>query len=332
MEPVSRHEAEDHHRYLTQDTPAVTHHVFADATVAGQGTVVTADGRMVHESAQEFLGGGYAPDGFAAVPGGKFRLNPTIHRAVSTPSLLAQRPWADNFGHFLVDAAALVTLADRLALPSGWQIVIAHFADPRTRAIAHEVLGVLARGVPVVEHGNAEVWRFEQLHYVSPVQVPSAMKRPETLAMLRAALLRGYGERAVANRRLFVSRGPDALRKLDNEHEVAAICRARGFEVVRPDLEPMGEQAALFRSAAFVVGVKGAALTNLMFGPAGSTALVLTPGDFPDPFFWDVCAQTGIRYAEMAGVRTTNLPRGHNSFRIDPARFASLLDRLLGSV
>ena len=328
MASASRDEAELAFAQLAQDVPAVTHHVMADAAVVGQGTVVTADGRVVYEAAYEFLRPGNVPDGLERAGGG-LRLKPASVMSVERPSLLAKRPWAQNFGHFLVDAAALVTLADRLGLSSDAQIIITRFENHRLRATAHEVLAVLAPGVLVVEHPDAEVWRVRRLHYLSPTQVPPVEKRPEPLAMLRAAMLRRHRARPGGPRRIFVSRGAGRGRSLVNEDAIVALCRARGFAIVHPELDPIEEQAALFRQASLVVGVKGAALANLLFGTAGATALVLTPADFPDPFFWDLCAHVGIGYAEMAGPLTTDRPRGQNSFAIDPERFAGLLDTLI---
>ncbi len=330
MEATCREQMNLAFAQLAEDAPAVTHHVMADATIVGQGTVVTADHRIVYEAAYEFLRPGNVPDGFERVGNG-FRLKPAIEVSVERPSLLAKRPWAQNFGHFLVDAAALVTLADRLGLPSGWQIIITKFTDPRLRATAHEIMAVLAPGVAVAEHPDDEAWRVHELHYLSPIQRPPITKRPEPLAMLRAALLRRHRGRPGGRRPIFVSRGSGTGRSLVNEHAIVALCAARGFEIVQPGLDPIDEQAALFRQASFVVGVKGAALTNLLFGTAGATALVLTPADFPDPFFWDLCAHTGLRYAEMAGPLTTDLPRGQNSFGIDPVRFERHLDALLAT-
>ena len=315
---------------LDPEFPTVTHHLFARAAVVGQGTVITGDGRIVRESALEFVAPGNVPDGLERDPSGPgYRLKPLPERVVTVPSLLAKRPWAQNFAHFLVDAAALVTLADRIALPSGWQIVITRFESPMLRTVALDTMSTLAPGVPIAEHPDAEIWRFEQLHYVSPVHFPAVRKRPEALAMLRSAMVRRNATRPAGTRRLFVSRGPAALRWLENEPEIFAICAERGFELVRPDQIPIAEQASMFREAAFVIGVKGAGMANLIFATTAATALVLTPADLPEPMFWDIAAHVGVRYAEIAGRCTTTLPQGRNSFIIDPLRFTTMLDSLL---
>ena len=215
MEASSPRDTEVAFAELTQEAPAVTHHTLAQATVVGQGTVISTGDRIVCETTLEFLASGNVPDGLERAGDGPGMLLKTATEVVvERPSLLVKRPWAQNFGHFLVDAAALVTLADRLTLPPDWQIIITRFDDPRLRETAPEVMSMLAPGVTVVEHPDAELWRIRNLHYVSPVNLPPMTKRPETLAMLRTAMVRKHRDRPANKRRIFVSRRPGAVRTL----------------------------------------------------------------------------------------------------------------------
>ena len=130
------------------------------------------------------------------------------------------------------------------------------------------------------------------------------------------------------SRRLFISRGGHPARRLENEAELIAHARRHGYEVVEPQHLDLAGQARLFHGAASVVGVKGAALANLLFCPAGAACLVLSPGDFPDPFFWDLASHAGVTYAELFGRLTgRDRPQSHNGFTIDPVRFADMLPR-----
>jgi capsular polysaccharide biosynthesis protein len=82
---------------------------------------------------------------------------------------------------------------------------------------------------------------------------------------------------------------------------VVGVCRQLGFEVVWPEQYSLREQAALFRSADCVIGVKGAALANIVFCSSATRLFVLSPADWPDPIFWDLAGQRGIAYGEMFG-------------------------------
>jgi capsular polysaccharide biosynthesis protein len=301
--------------------------VLTDAVVAGQGTVVLRDGRLLRDSATEFFADGRLPDGFEGEAGAS-RPSMPVSREIAMPALLLKRPWWRNFGHWLVDSATTLALVSRMAMPEDWCIVVGRQPREEMRRAVADTLATLAPGVPVLEHGDAEAWRFARLHYPSPVHIPPVFKHPEGIASLRALMLRAHLAAPAGTRKLFVTRGAHPMRRLANEADLIAIAEAQGYETVRPETLDLAGQARLFRSAACVVGVKGAALTNLMFCPAGASALLLSPGDFADPFFWDVAGQAGVAYAELFGALTERTRAiGHNAFVIDPARFAALLPR-----
>lgn len=325
LDPGQRATLDEISRACDQPYDAVRCVRLRDALIAGQGSVVTRDGTLVRDSAAEFLAQGMTPDGFTAAADGTLRLPPPCRR-IGPPVLLLKRPWWRNYGHWLIDSAAALGLATRLCPPPTWQLVVGRQESPKMRQVVADSLACLAPGVPVLEHPDNEVWACDELIYFSPLHIPPLFKHPEGLAVLRAQLLRAAPAGGRPARRLFVSRGDHPARRLDNEAELIAIASRHGYEVVEPQRLDLAGQAQLFHAAASVVGVKGAALANLLFCPAGTPCLVLSPGDFPDPFFWDLASHAGVIYAELFGrVTSCDRPQSHNSFRIDPARFAELL-------
>lgn len=299
--------------------------VLKGAFVAGQGSVVTRDGCVVRESVAEFVAHGDVPDGFVGDGAGGLRLSNPPCRRISGPVLLLKRPWWRNYGHWLIDSAAMLALAT-LRLPGPWQAMVGRQESPKMRRVVADTFSCLAPGAEALEHPDGEVWLCDELLYVSPLHVPPLFKHPDGLSTLRARILRRADGAAQPVRRLFVTRGGQGHRRLENEAELAALAVARGYEVVDPlDLDLAG-QARLFRGAASVAGVKGAALANMLFSGAGTRCLVLSPGDFPDPFFWDLACHAGASYAELFGPLTgRGRARGHNSFTADPVRFAAML-------
>jgi capsular polysaccharide biosynthesis protein len=299
-----------------------------DGIVTGQGSVVTRDGHLVRDSVSEFLALGRPPEGFTEADAGRFRLIARTVRRVEGAALLLKRPWWRNYGHWLIDSAATLALASRMRLPADWRIILGRQESPPVRAVVAQTVRLLAPGIAVLEHPDDEIWQVDDLIYPAPVHVPPLFKQPEGLAALRALVLRERLAPPAAHRRLFVSRGAHPARRLENEAELVAIAAEAGYEVVLPERLDLVGQAALFRAAAAVVGVKGAALANILFCAPGASVLVLSPSDFPDPFFWDLAAHAGAAYAELFGRLTArDRPRSHNPFRVDPARFAALLPR-----
>jgi hypothetical protein len=88
----------------------VSRYVLRDAVVTEQGAVLTSGGALVEESCWEFLVHHNLPFGLARTEAAPFRMTETPSRTVTAPSLLLKRPWWRNYGHFLVDAAALFTI------------------------------------------------------------------------------------------------------------------------------------------------------------------------------------------------------------------------------
>jgi hypothetical protein len=79
----------------------------------------------------------------------------------------------------------------------------------------------------------------------------------------------------------------------------------------------------LFQSAACVIGVKGAALTNIVFCSSAARVFVLSPSDWPDPFYWDLAGHLGMEYGEMFGPLVSGDERqSMHRFTIDVDRLA----------
>src|ERR1700743_2907015 len=94
----------------------------------------------------------------------------------------------------------------------------------------------------------------------------------------------------------------------------------------------MAQQAMLFHHAEAILGVKGAAMTNILFAQADCRVMLMSPGTFTDPFFWDIASTRGIAYAELFGATTTKLASlGHNDFHVSLADVAVMIQTTLAA-
>ena len=302
--------------------------LLSDALVIGQGSVVTRNGLLIRESCRAILEQSRTPPGLRPVgPGWICELPEPIHRE-NRISILAKAPWWRNYGHWLVDSAALLALVvDRLR-GNDIQIVVGKQIAPAMRRVVAETLGIVAPGIPVVEHDDSEPVMFSRLYYVTPTSVSPLFKLPDALRALRGKLVTEAPRPA---RRLYVQRDAQGPRTLLNEPDVLRVAASHGFEVVRPERLGLREQAQLFSEAAVVMGVKGAGLTNLVFAPRDSAAVVLSPSNWADSFFWDLAGQLGITYVEVVGGAVDGVAEPPNSpFTIDLARLDEALARATG--
>jgi capsular polysaccharide biosynthesis protein len=111
------------------------------------------------------------------------------------------------------------------------------------------------------------MWHNAPPHYVHPDMT-------ETWDRLGTGLASEIGRSP--HERIFVSRGSGAKhRECRNVAEVEDFFRARGFEVVYPELLSLPEQVALFRDARVIAGFGGSAMFNVMFAKSVETVIVL---------------------------------------------------------
>jgi capsular polysaccharide biosynthesis protein len=201
-----------------------------------------------------------------------------------------------NYGHFLFDVmprldllreADLIDAGTRYFVPAGtaWQ---------------REILA--AWGVPP----DRVLDPVEHPHVVGRLLVTSLpddqLRMPQWVA--DAARLRLLpGDAVKPHRKLYVGRhGGRHSRLLLNETQLLELLAEHGFEDVRPELHGVAEQARMFAEAEIVVGVHGAALSNLVFCSPGARVLELLPADFVDPAIWAITAELcDVEYRYLIG-------------------------------
>jgi Glycosyltransferase 61 len=317
-----------YHRYIqttAQESPAIHCVQMTSAIVTGQGAVITRDSRLFDESCWEFLGHGHVPFGLESDERGVLTrvISPT--REVHRPTLLVKRPWWRNFGHWMVDGAALLAILPDLTLPADYQVVIGAFEEPKMREVVYDTLRVLCPGVDIVEQPDDEMWLFLALYYVTPVHRPPLFKLPAGLRRLRSAFL-PMADRAPQPRRFYIQQDAKPRRRLENELEIIAVCQYFNLEIVQPELLSIQQQISLFNCADIIVGVKGAALTNIIFCNDSAKVMVLSPNDWADPIFWDIAGQLSLRYFELFGpISSKAFGQAQNPFSVDIYDFIDAL-------
>ncbi|WP_455185419.1 glycosyltransferase 61 family protein [Azospirillum palustre] len=108
----------------------------------------------------------------------------------------------------------------------------------------------------------------------------------ETLSWLRETFLGTSDDsRPKGERKLYLSRGNASLRRLLNDGDVVELMMAAGYEIVHPEQLSVAEQVSLFAEASHVVGVHGAAFTNIAFMSPGSKIFEIV-GEFKPPEFY----------------------------------------------
>lgn len=210
---------------------------------------------------------------------------------------------AGNYGHFLFDVmarldllreAGLVDASTRYLVPDGaaWQReILAAWGVPLDRVLA-------PHAHPHVT-GRLLVSSLPDDRLRMPRWVVDSIRRhllPEDLA--------------APSRKLYVGRhGGPHTRRLLNEVALLDLLAPHGFESVRPEDHSVAEQARMFAEAEVIVGVHGAALSNLVFCSPGARVLGLLPADFVDPVFWAITTELrDVEFRYLLGVGPGPVP------------------------
>jgi capsular polysaccharide biosynthesis protein len=228
-----------------------------------------------------------------------------------TPTIVAKRRAAHNYGHFLMEMLPMAIIASRL-IASTEAVYLVHRVPPASQDVifrSFRLMGVSLERLLV--QGFGEPMFFEQLiivrgltehgKYMSPLSVVAVDEMAKKVFDIATTMPgRRYDK-------VFVRRVPGWKRgrALLNEDEVATRLGARGYYVTEPGSLTLEQQIMTFRGARQVVGVCGAAMTNIAFCTRGASATLLFPAMFPDVFFWFIATHKGVAYSEIRGAQQT---------------------------
>jgi capsular polysaccharide biosynthesis protein len=250
---------------------------------------------------------------------------------VTDPVVLLTGPGHLVYGHWLVDFLPKLYL---LSL-AGYRFSRLRFLIPAdTPAFALAWLDLL--GI-----GPGQLLRYDRLANVVVCReliVPTALRfgsRASPLFRQAAAFLTRHVEnrlfrRRSRNRRLFVSRSSNAVtlnnRTLLQREAFEAQARARGFEIVRPEILSIPDQVRLFASADMLCGEYGSGLHGSMFCRPGATIMAARDDGIALGFLQSGIDQTlGHANGYVIGAGT---PQGDGGFSVDEADLALAFDWL----
>lgn|GEM_PF-7020560 len=138
------------------------------------------------------------------------------------------------------------------------------------------------------------------------------------------ALWRAQAPPLRPTRRLFISRRGARSRRCLNEEALMARLAPLGFERLQLEELPPRRQLEAFASAAVVVGVHGAGLTNLVACQEGATLVELLSGDGPFNHYFLMASCLGVRHGHLIGARPDP---ASEDFAVDPDALLALLAR-----
>ena len=136
-------------------------------------------------------------------------------------------------------------------------------------------------------------------------------------------------------RRLYVTRGSGPnTRRLVNEEELWPRLEQRGFVRIDPGTLSVRDQIDHFAAADVVVGLHGAALTNLVFLKPGARVLNLFAPGYVKHCYWAICdgiPDVTYHYLVGQGRAPRRMNKIMQDIRVDAATLDAAVDRLLAA-
>jgi capsular polysaccharide biosynthesis protein len=138
--------------------------------------------------------------------------------------------------------------------------------------------------------------RCDELYFLDGISQHGTYLSPLTIGALEVL---ATSVPAGPRRKLLVVRNGARHRRLLNQDEIVRRMAAHGYTVIDPGTMTLAEQISTFAGAERVVGVLGAAMTNIAFCPAGTPVAIITHAYFPDTFFWFIANIKKMPYLEV---------------------------------
>ncbi|BBH17675.1 hypothetical protein Back2_19620 [Nocardioides baekrokdamisoli] len=254
---------------------------------------------------------------------------PEITDVEGSVAVLAARGGGANYYHFLLDVLPRIGVleqsfgdkADRWFLPQSTRY--------------HRELVRLGGwdSNELINSSIAGAVRAERL-LVPSLPNDNEITPPWVVEWLRDRFLTGDTDARAS--RIYVTRGTAKnTRRYDQEAEIWPELERRGFVRVDPGTLSVREQIDTFAAADVVIGVHGAALTNLVWSPAGVRVLHLMGPTFVKHCFQSLVDNvSGSQYRYLIGDGPAVPPGGSmtglmSDISIDPAVLLAELDQLL---
>lgn len=285
----------------TAELPAAHIVTLENATLYQNGYIRTTDGRIIAES----------------ITNAKNVTPPDMNAVKDMPGSLAllRKPGDNNFGHWLLELLPRIR-EFKASFPQG-KLRFGIPAKPDImQEIRHNSLAMMGVSPDDILLLDDRPQRFDSVSFVTSNSIHSHT-HDHIGATHVADLLRQEVNPGRANRKLFVARNDTHKRRLTNQPDIINMLAKMGFETVYPETLDFKTQITLFSEARMIVGVSGAALTNILWSPPECEVFSLSPNFGAEFFFWDIACIQNQRFSFIFGDSQDPEKLGHSDFSIN---------------
>lgn len=214
-----------------------------------------------------------------------------------------------NYYHLTIELMNKFKYIDGSRELDGYPLIVDEIvlAIPQFRALLDALNDTRREIIPIQKSRKYEVAEMVYISDVSwmPINVKGSVGlidedcrvSKECIDYLRQKVMRSYDVILSSDLRqkLFLSRKSNYSQRLSNETQVAALFQSYGFKVIYPEELSLKEQVELFARASIVVGTTGAALTNIIYCPPGTTLVSIIPREYNFNVYSTIAYNMGLR-------------------------------------
>ncbi|MBK3400348.1 glycosyltransferase family 61 protein [Methylobacterium ajmalii] len=292
---------------------------FFDVFVAKEGLVFDRDFNLIPET-RTYHSDGEVNEGLEKVR--SFALSgdgASIDRCI-----LGKSRGATNYGHFILEMLPRAWVARRHLRVDDWPVLI-HRASADLVRTASQALNAI--GVPddkIVLTGEEPIF-VKHLIFVDGLTQHSYYLSPFVFQCLDEI---SANIQADADKKIYASRGANSSRNFHEEDVAARKLIELGYSEKFSGALDFQSQIKMFKGAERIVGVMGAALTNIAFCNPGTAIFCFMPNTASEVLFWMIAQARRLDYREIrcteVGPQTGSLP-WDRSIQIDPDRLARIV-------
>lgn len=269
------------------------------ARVAGKSVaVLTPDDHVLDDVSLEW---GHHPGGQRIFR----RLRLPSAKKLKSPALLLASTGSENYFHWLFDVLPRLEIVRRSpfssSLSSDWIVT-----QPLSSFQSESLLAYDFR-VPNLHFLNQQ--SHLSCRELTLPSLPGLSGDPawRTCQFLRTLLTPSFlAAPSPRGERIYISRQDATGRRLKNESELWAHLAPLGFERISAGQLTFAQQARVFAHAKVIIGVHGAALTNLVFAPEGAKIIELFPDHYTNSCYRVIALHGCLRYFYALGTSLEN--------------------------
>jgi capsular polysaccharide biosynthesis protein len=169
------------------------------------------------------------------------------------------------------------------------------------------IINYLGKRIELVEIKKNNRFYIDKYLFLPPVSDDGNGFLPNKIInIMRNSIFRFYeiNFRQEGYRKIYLSRSKSSKRRILNEDEFYLILKNKGFELIHAEDLSFKEQVKLFSESAFIIGVHGAGLTNILFCPNNCKLIELHPSNVVRSHYMLLAKSLNLYYQYEVGTNS----------------------------